>query len=119
IVETSAGLYCEAGRFHIDPWLPVERAVITHAHGDHAHAGSASYLCVAEGEAVLRRRLPEARIETLPYGRRLLIADVDVSFHPAGHVLGSAQIRIERRGEVWVASGDYKRAADPTCAPFE
>lgn len=119
IVETSAGLYCAPGRFHIDPWLPVERAVITHAHGDHAYAGSASYLCAAEGEQVLRRRLPEARIETVPYGHRLRVGDADVSFHPAGHVLGSSQIRVEHRGEVWVASGDYKRAADPTCAAFE
>ena len=119
IVETSAGLYCEPGGFYIDPWLPVDRALITHAHADHAHAGSASYLCAAPGEAVLRRRLPDARIDALPYGRRLRIGDVYVSFHPAGHVLGSAQIRLEHRGEVWVASGDYKRAADPTCAPFE
>jgi len=119
IVETSAGLFCEAGGFHIDPWLPVDRAVITHAHGDHAHAGSAAYLCAAAGERVLRRRLPDAHIETAPYGQRLRMGDVDVSFHPAGHVLGSAQIRIEHHGEVWVASGDYKRAPDPTCAPFE
>jgi len=119
IVETSAGLYCEPGGFHIDPWLPVDRAVITHAHGDHAHAGSLSYLCAAPGERVLRRRLPDARIETLPYGQRVRIGEVDVSFHPAGHVLGSAQIRLDRRGDIWVASGDYKRAADSTCAPFE
>ena len=119
IVETSAGLYCQLGGFHIDPWLPVERALITHAHGDHAHAGSAAYLCAEPGETVLRRRLPDARIETMPYGRRLRLGDVDVSFHPSGHVLGAAQIRVEHRGDVWVASGDYKRAADPTCAGFE
>lgn len=119
IVESSSGLYCEAGRFHVDPWLPVERALITHAHGDHAHAGSTAYLCAAAGEPVLRRRLPETRIETLPYGERLRLGDVDVSFHPAGHILGSSQIRIEHHGDVWVVSGDYKRAADPTCDPFE
>jgi putative mRNA 3-end processing factor len=119
IVETSAGLYCAPGRFHIDPGLPVERAVVTHAHGDHAHAGSASYLCATECERVLRRRLPDASIETVPYGRRLRVGEVDISFHPAGHVLGSAQVRIEHHGEVWVASGDYKRAHDPTCAAFE
>jgi len=119
IVETSAGLFCEAGGFHIDPWLPVDRALITHAHGDHARPGSAAYLCAAGGEALLRRRLPEAHIEAIPYGQRLRIGDVDVSFHPAGHILGSAQIRMELRGDVWVASGDYKRASDPTCAPFE
>lgn len=119
IVETSAGLYCEAGGFHIDPCLPVERAVITHAHGDHAHAGSAAYLCAEPGETVLRRRLPDARIETAPYGQRLRLGDVDVSLLPSGHVLGSAQVRVERGGDVWVVSGDYKRAADPTCPPFE
>ena len=119
IAETSAGLYCEAGRFHIDPWQPVERAIITHAHSDHARPGSAAYLCAAPGRAVLQRRLADARIETLPYGEAVAIGDVRVSFHPAGHILGSAQIRVERGGEVWVVSGDYKRQADPTCEPFE
>jgi putative mRNA 3-end processing factor len=119
IAESSSGLYCEAGRFHIDPWLPVERALVTHAHSDHASAGSGAYLCPEPGEAVLRRRLPEAAIETLPFGKTAKIGDVTVSFHPAGHILGSAQIRLERGGEVWVVSGDYKRASDPTCAPFE
>src|SRR5256885_3218510 len=116
---TDSGFYCPAGNFHIDPWEPVERAVITHAHSDHARPGSAGYLCAASGEAVLRRRIPEGRIETLPYGRPTAIGDTRVSFHPAGHILGSAQIRVEHRGEVWVVSGDYKRQADPTCAPFE
>jgi putative mRNA 3-end processing factor len=119
IVQTSSGLYSEAGGFHIDPWLPVDRALITHAHADHAHAGSAAYLCADACAPLLRRRLPDARIETLPYRVRQRIGDVDVTFHPAGHVLGSAQIRLEHRGEVWVASGDYKRAGDPTCEPFE
>ena len=119
IAETSAGLYCEAGGFHIDPWLPVDRALITHAHGDHARPGSVSYLCAEPGRAVLQRRLPDARIDTLPYGQATTVGEVRVSFHPAGHILGSAQIRIERLGEVWVISGDYKRQADPTCAPFE
>ena len=119
IAETSAGLYCEAGGFHIDPWLPVERALITHAHGDHAAPGSRAYLCAAPGEAVLRRRLPDAAIETLTYGETRTIGGVRVSFHPAGHILGSAQIRLERDGEVWVVSGDYKRQPDPTCDAFE
>jgi putative mRNA 3-end processing factor len=119
IRSTAAGLYCEAGNFHIDPWAPVERAVLTHAHSDHASPGSASYLCAEPGARVLRRRLPEARIETLPYGEAVAIGGTRVSFHPAGHILGSAQIRVEHRGEVWVVSGDYKRQADPTCAAFE
>src|SRR5215469_1845559 len=114
------GLWCEAGGFHIDPWKPVDRAVITHAHPDHARPGSARYLCVRESEPLLRLQFgSECAIESLEYGVPLFIGDVSVSFHPAGHILGSAQIRIDHRGEVWVVSGDYKRAADPTCAPFQ
>jgi putative mRNA 3-end processing factor len=119
IVETSAGLYCEAGGFHIDPWQPVDRALITHAHGDHARPGSHAYLCAAGGEPLLRARVPGAAVETIPYGTSIAIGGVRVSFHPAGHILGSAQIRIERGGEIWAMSGDYKRQADPTCEPFE
>ena len=114
------GLYCEAGDFHIDPWESVERAVITHAHGDHAHWGSSSYLCSREGEAVLRTRLgPAAAIQSVDWGTAVDINGVRVSLHPAGHILGSAQIRVEHRGEVWVVSGDYKTEPDPTCTPFE
>jgi putative mRNA 3-end processing factor len=119
IAETTAGLFCEAGGFYIDPWEPVARALVTHAHSDHARPGAAAYLCAAPGEPVLRRRIPGAAIETVPYGETLAIGDTRVSFHPAGHILGSAQIRVEHRGEVWVVSGDYKRQPDPTCAPFE
>ena len=120
IVDSEQGLRCPDGRFHLDPLQPVERAVITHAHGDHARAGSASYLCSEDCAALIRRRVgPEARIETLAYGERRRIGEVTVSLHPAGHMLGSAQVRIEGRGGVWVLSGDYKREADPTCAPFE
>jgi putative mRNA 3-end processing factor len=120
VTETSAGLWCPGGGFHIDPWDPVERAVITHAHGDHARPGSAAYLCAAPSAGLLRRRFgSDARVEAIEYGRTLTLGDVRVSFHPAGHVLGSAQIRIESGGEVWVVSGDYKRAPDPTCTAFE
>ncbi len=118
--ESDQGLFCAAGGFHIDPWLPVPRALITHAHGDHARPGSDAYLCAAGGEGLLRRRLgAEATIESIAYGRELTIGSVRVTFHPAGHVLGSAQIRLESDAGVWVVSGDYKRAHDPTCAPFE
>ncbi len=119
IVESPQGLYCPAGAFHLDPVSPVERAVLTHAHGDHARAGSASYLCTPDSAALLRRRLADARVEALPYGEKRRIGDVTVSLHPAGHMLGSAQVRLEGAGGVWVVSGDYKRDADPTCAPFE
>jgi len=113
------GLYCAPGGFHVDPWAPVPRAVLTHAHADHAREGSARYLCAAPGLPIARHRLPGAVIESWEYGARGTIGDVHLSFHPAGHVLGSAQLRIEADGEVWVVSGDYKRAPDPTCAPFE
>jgi len=120
LVETPSGLYCAAGGFHIDPWGAVPRALITHAHGDHARAGSAAYLCATPGAALLHRRFGDpALVESLPYGQPLRLGDTSVSFHPAGHVLGSAQIRIEGPDGVWVVSGDYKRAPDPTCAPFE
>jgi putative mRNA 3-end processing factor len=120
LVETPAGLRCEAGGFHLDPVKPVERAVVTHAHADHARPGSESYLCAAPALGLLRRRLgAEARIQTLAYGETLRLGEIALSLHPAGHLLGSAQVRLERGGEVWVASGDYKREADPTCAPFE
>ena len=114
------GLYCAAGDFYIDPWQPVERAVITHAHGDHARWGSERYLCSREGEGVLRTRLGAgAPIQPLEWGEAVTINGVRVSLHPAGHILGSAQVRVEHRGEVWVASGDYKTDPDPTCTPFE
>jgi putative mRNA 3-end processing factor len=120
IESTARGLHCAAGGFHIDPWQPVERAVITHAHGDHARPGSAHYLCAAPGLAVLRARLGEcASIQAVPYGEPVDINGTRISLHPAGHVLGSAQVRIESRGETWVVSGDYKLEPDPTCAPFE
>jgi putative mRNA 3-end processing factor len=120
IESTARGLYCAAGGFHIDPWQPVERAVITHAHGDHARPGSAHYLCAAPGLAVLRARLGEgASIQAVPYGEPVDMNGTRISLHPAGHVLGSAQVRIESRGETWVVSGDYKLEPDPTCAPFE
>lgn len=114
------GLFCEAGGFHIDPWKPVERAVISHGHGDHARWGSGAYLGAMASVPILRRRLGEgAFIEGAPFGTTVRIGEVAVSFHPAGHILGSAQVRVEKDGEVWVFSGDYKRAADPTCEPFE
>ena len=119
IVVSRDGLYCPAGRFHIDPWRPVDRAVITHAHGDHARVGSNHYLASSASAEVLRVRLGDVSLDTVPYGARVAQGEVTVSLHPAGHVLGAAQVRIEHRGEVWVVSGDYKLEHDPTCAPFE
>lgn len=117
---TDAGLYCRAGDFYIDPWRPVERAVITHAHGDHARWGMENYLCATPGLAVLRTRMGvDARIETVEYGEVRTVNGVKLSLHPAGHILGSSQVRVEANGEVWVVSGDYKVEPDPTCTPFE
>ncbi|AYQ27450.1 MULTISPECIES: ligase-associated DNA damage response exonuclease [unclassified Polaromonas] len=119
IVARPEGLYCTAGDFYIDPWRPVGHAVITHAHSDHARTGHASYLAHTDSEGILRTRLGEINLQTLPYGETLERNGVRISLHPAGHVLGSAQVRVEHRGEVWVASGDYKTEADGTCTPFE
>jgi putative mRNA 3-end processing factor len=117
---TDSGLYCAAGDFYIDPWRPVPRAVVTHAHGDHARRGSRAYLAARDGERVLRTRLgDDATIQAIAYAEPILLNGVRVSLHPAGHILGSAQVRVEHRGEVWVISGDYKVGADATCAPFE
>ncbi|HTQ10533.1 MAG TPA: ligase-associated DNA damage response exonuclease [Fimbriimonadaceae bacterium] len=117
---SDCGLYCPHGDFHIDPWKPVDRAIITHAHSDHARWGMRRYLCSREGERVLRLRLgPEMRIDTVEYGEAMHIGGVRVSLHPAGHVLGSAQVRLEHRGEVAVVTGDYKTDPDPTCSAYE
>jgi putative mRNA 3-end processing factor len=119
VVQRPEGLYCPPGDFYIDPWRPVARAVITHAHSDHARIGHGHYLAVQQAEGVLRTRLGEIDLQTLAYGERITHNGVALSLHPAGHVLGSAQVRLEQGGAVWVASGDYKVAPDRTCAPFE
>ncbi len=118
------GLYCPPGDFFIDPMRPVARAVITHAHADHARRGHGAYLAAATGVPVLRARLGDIKLQPLDYGEAVSVGGVRVSLHPAGHVLGSAQVRLEHAGRVWVASGDYFLSghagdANPTCAPFE
>jgi putative mRNA 3-end processing factor len=117
---TENGVYCPSGDFYIDPWGPVDRAVITHAHSDHARSGSKQYLTAQPGQSLLRARLGEdTAIEGVSYGEAVSLNGVHVSLHPAGHVLGSSQVRLENRGEVWVVSGDYKLEPDATCAAFE
>ncbi|MEO1237091.1 MAG: DNA ligase-associated DEXH box helicase, partial [Planctomycetota bacterium] len=119
IEPADRGLYCAAGDFYIDPWRPVDRAVVTHAHADHASPGSRRYLCSEIGVEVLRPRVHTgASIEGLAYGEPTTINGVTVSLHPAGHLLGSAQVRVESRGRVEVVTGDYKTRADATCEPF-
>lgn len=106
--------------FHIDAWTRAPINLVTHAHSDHARDGSDEYWCTRETEAILRYRInPELKIRAFEYGEKAKIGDVWVSFHPAGHIRGSAQVRMERGSEVWVVTGDYKRDADPTCRPFE
>lgn len=119
IQNTKNGLYCEAGDFYIDPWRRVDRALITHAHSDHARAGMGAYLTAKSGVGILHQRIGQtAKIEGIEFGEQRRIGDVRVSFHPAGHLLGSAQIRVEHRGEVWVVTGDYKTAPDVSCEAF-
>ena len=114
------GLYCAAGDFYIDPWRPVPRAVITHAHADHARPGMQHYLVSNAGMPLYRARLGHgASLQGINYGETIALGSAKVSLHPAGHVLGSAQVRVETSQGVWVASGDYKLGFDPTCSPFE
>jgi len=117
---TPQGLYCQAAQAWIDPWRPVPRALITHAHADHARPGCGEYWAIGSSEGILRRRLGQG-ISLIPvdYEQLHRIGDARVSFHSAGHVLGSAQIRLEAGAESWLVSGDYKRCHDPSCLPFE
>ena len=120
LAPTPAGLYCRAGQFYVDPWQPVEKAVITHGHGDHAHPGCTHYLAEKSSGRILKTRLGEnIDLQLVEYGEALSFDGLRISLHPAGHILGSAQVRIESGGEVWVVSGDYKIEPDTTCTPFE
>ena len=116
---TDRGIYCPAGDFFIDPWRPVDRALITHGHADHAREGHRRYLSTKAAAPVMHHRLGDIALETVAYGEQRRIGDATVSFHPAGHVPGSAQIRVEVQGQVWVVSGDYKTVADGLSEPFE
>ncbi|MBZ8139445.1 DNA ligase-associated DEXH box helicase [Rubrivivax gelatinosus] len=124
IVRRPEGLYCPPGDFYVDPWRPVARAVITHAHADHARRGHGTYLAQADGAGVLRARLGDISLQTLAWGEAVEINGVRLSLHPAGHVLGSAQVRLEHGGQVWVVSGDYFASGvgdehNPSCPAFE
>jgi len=117
---TPEGLYCPAAQAWIDPVRPVPRALITHGHADHARSGSGAYWAIGSSEGILRRRLGAGiQLHPLAYGQEFRLGDARISFHSAGHVLGSAQIRLEAGGESWLVSGDYKRQVDPSCEPFE
>lgn len=114
------GIYCDQGGFYVDPWRPVDRAIITHGHSDHARQGHKRYLCTPESAAVLKYRLGrDITIESLPFGQELNIKGVRIKLIPAGHIIGSAQVRIEYKGEVWVVTGDYKMENDGLSGEFE
>lgn len=120
LTVSKKGIYCAAGDFYIDPWGKVDRAIITHAHSDHARSGMKHYLCSIDGEEVLKLRIGfKSSVQALDYGEAISMNGVRVSLHPAGHILGSSQVRIELDGRVEVVSGDYKTAPDPTCKSFE
>lgn len=115
---TDRGIYCPQGDFYIDPWRPVDRALITHGHSDHARTGHGAYLATHQALPVMRHRLGQIRAEGVAYAEARAINGVTVTFHPAGHVPGSAQIRVEHKGEVWVVSGDYKTENDGLSEAF-
>jgi len=116
---TDKGLYCEAGNFYIDPWLPVERAVITHGHSDHARFGNQFYLCHKSTKPILQLRLGNNHYQTVEWNETIFMNGVKMSFHPAGHIIGSSQIRLEYQNEVWVVRGDYKREDDGISGKFD
>lgn len=117
---TDKGIFCEKAGVHLDPWKPVDKAIISHGHSDHAYFGHKHYLSTTIAMPVIKHRLYlQDNIETLAYGEELNINGVNFSFHPAGHIPGSAQIRVEYKGEVWVFSGDYKLQNDGISTPFE
>lgn len=113
------GIYCPEGDFYIDPWRPVKDAIITHGHSDHAKWGHQKYLAHTLSREILYHRLGNINLETMGYGESRIKNGVKIAFYPAGHIPGSAQIRVEFKGEVWVVSGDYKTEDDGLCAPFE
>lgn len=120
IEHTDSGLYCARGDFYIDPWKPVSRAVITHAHSDHARVGNQRYLCHTDSVNLLKLRLgADIACQALPWGESVAINGVSVSLYPAGHIIGSSQVRVSYQDEVWVVSGDYKLEDDGISGAFE
>lgn len=116
---TNKGLFCEKGNFYIDPWKQVDKAIITHGHGDHAYYGHKHYLCHTYTKPILQLRLGDNSYETLDWNQNIFINGVKISLHPAGHIIGSCQVRVEYNDEVWVFSGDYKVEDDGISGKFE
>jgi putative mRNA 3-end processing factor len=117
--QTDRGLYCAAGDFYLDPWRPVDYAVITHAHSDHARWGSKHYLCHSHTAPLLRLRLGPVSVQAIPWGETVVRHGVEITLFPAGHIIGSSQVRVSFRGETWVFSGDYKTTPDGVSGQFE
>ncbi|HEU0063656.1 MAG TPA: DNA ligase-associated DEXH box helicase, partial [Flavisolibacter sp.] len=116
---TDKGFYCREGNFYIDPWKPVEKALITHAHSDHARWGSKYYLCHTDTKPLLQQRLGNNQYESVDWNQPIYINGVRVTFYPAGHIIGSSQIKVEAKGQIWVLSGDYKLENDGISGAFE
>ncbi len=116
---TDRGLYCSKGGFYIDPWKPVDKAIITHGHSDHARGGSNAYLCHHQSKPILQLRLGDNNYQSVEWNEAVYMNGVKISLHPAGHIIGSSQIRVEYDGEVWVVSGDYKTEDDGISGAFE
>jgi len=119
ITFKKAGIYCEKADVYIDPWRKVDKALITHGHADHSRKGNGHYLTTNQSVPILKHRLGKIKIDGLDYGEEIMINGVKLSFHPAGHIIGSAQIRVEHKGEIWVCSGDYKTVNDGVSGVFE
>lgn len=116
---TPQGIFCKQANVYIDPWRPIENAIITHGHSDHARRGHKKYLCVDASLPILKHRLKGINVSSIPYSESIYINGVEVSFHPAGHIIGSAQVRLSYKGETWVVSGDYKVIDDGVSTPYE
>jgi putative mRNA 3-end processing factor len=116
---TDKGLYCRAGDFYIDPWRPVEKAVITHAHSDHARWGNKYYLCHTDTRPLLQVRLGNNSYQSIGWNEPIYFNGVRLTLFPAGHIIGSSQVRVEHNGEIWVVSGDYKLENDGLSGQFE
>lgn len=119
LVYNDKGIYCPKADVYIDPWKKVNKAFVTHGHADHARPGSKEYVCVHESKGIIQHRLKTKRVNSIGFGEEIRVNGVKFSFHPAGHIIGSAQIRVEHKGEVWVVSGDYKTENDQLSGNFE
>ena len=119
LIFNENGIYCEAARVYIDPWRPVDKAIITHGHSDHARWGHKSYITHHKNVPIIKHRLGEIQVDGKEWGEQFIINNVKFSLHPAGHIIGSSQVRVEHKGEIWVFSGDYKTENDGLTTPYE